>query len=505
PLRRPHLAVHWLRRDRDQRDRRPAARCGGRLPRRASGRRAHALHGHGARVPAADPADSRGRVVRALALRHHHRAGTDAVAGHHAHRARRRAEPARARVHRRGTRAGHERPAHHPAPPGPQRAGAGHRRGDARHRQHDRAGGRALVPWPGRAGARALVGQDGGGGERGAVRRVVARRVPGPRSRRDRARLQPGGGRAACRARPAAEELMALLEVENLRTYFYTDEGVARAVDGVSFSLEAGEALGIVGESGSGKSVTSLSILRLVPDPPGRIEPGSSIRLRGEELLALPERRMRHVRGNDIAMIFQEPMTSLNPVHTVGAQIVESLRVHRRTGKREAWRRAVELLGLVGIANPEERVHAYPHQLSGGMRQRVMIAMALACEPDVLIAGEPTAALDVTIQAQILELIDELRQRLGTAVLLITHDLGVVAEVCDRVVVMYGGQVMEQGTVEQIFRDPRHPYTEGLLAAIPRLGEPVERLRVIPGNVPGPTAWPQACRFHPRCPYGWDL
>jgi len=298
---------------------------------------------------------------------------------------------------------------------------------------------------------------------------------------------------------------MALLEVENLRTYFYTDEGVARAVDGVSFSLEAGEALGIVGESGSGKSVTSLSILRLVPTPPGRIEPGSSIRLRGEELLALPERRMRQVRGNDIAMIFQEPMTSLNPVHTVGAQIVETLRIHRPMGKREAWQRAVELLGMVGIANPEERVHAYPHQLSGGMRQRVMIAMALACEPDVLIADEPTTALDVTIQAQILELIDELRQRLGTAVLLITHDLGVVAEVCDRVVVMYAGQVMEEGTVEQIFNDPRHPYTEGLLAAIPRLGEPVERLRVIPGNVPAPTAWPQACRFHPRCPYGWDL
>ena len=298
---------------------------------------------------------------------------------------------------------------------------------------------------------------------------------------------------------------MALLEVENLRTYFYTDEGVARAVDGVSFSLDAGEALGIVGESGSGKSVTSLSILRLVQSPPGRIEPGSSIRLRGEELLALPERRMRQVRGNDIAMIFQEPMTSLNPVHTVGAQIVETLRVHRRMGKREAWQRAVELLGMVGIANPEERVHAYPHQLSGGMRQRVMIAMALACEPDVLIADEPTTALDVTIQAQILELIGELRQRLGTAVLLITHDLGVVAEVCDRVVVMYAGQVMEEGTVEQIFNDPRHPYTEGLLAAIPRLGERVERLRVIPGSVPAPTAWPQACRFHPRCPYGWDL
>ncbi|HEX7051241.1 MAG TPA: ABC transporter ATP-binding protein [Longimicrobiales bacterium] len=296
-----------------------------------------------------------------------------------------------------------------------------------------------------------------------------------------------------------------LLEVIDLRTYFETESGVARAVDGVSFSLEAGEMLGIVGESGSGKSVTSLSLMRLVPEPPGRIQPGSSVRFKGEDLLAAPEERMRRIRGNDIAMIFQEPMTSLNPVYPVGDQIVESLRFHRGSGKREARARAIELLRLVGIAAPEQRVDAYPHQLSGGMRQRVMIAMALACEPDLLIADEPTTALDVTIQAQILELLAELRERLGMAVILITHDLGVVAEVCDRVVVMYGGRIMEEGRVDDIFADPRHPYTRGLLRAIPRLDRPVERLAVIPGTVPSPVAWPVACRFHPRCPYGWDL
>lgn len=298
---------------------------------------------------------------------------------------------------------------------------------------------------------------------------------------------------------------MALLEVENLRTYFETESGTARAVDGVSFSLEKGEVLGIVGESGSGKSVTSLSIMRLVPEPPGRIQPGSAVRLNGRDLLALPEAEMRRVRGNDLAMIFQEPMTSLNPVFPVGEQIAEALRWHRGMGRREARRRAVEMLRLVGIADPEQRAREYPHQLSGGMRQRVMIAIALSCEPDVLIADEPTTALDVTIQAQILDLIAELRERLGMAVILITHDLGVVAEVCDRVLVMYAGQVVEQGGVEEVFRDPRHPYTEGLLQAIPRLGRPVERLAVIPGTVPGPTAWPHGCRFHTRCPYGWQL
>jgi oligopeptide/dipeptide ABC transporter ATP-binding protein len=292
---------------------------------------------------------------------------------------------------------------------------------------------------------------------------------------------------------------MALLEVSNLRTFFETDAGVSRAVDGVSFAVEAGEIVGVVGESGSGKSVTSLSILGLVPRPPGRIEKGSSVRFKGEELVGAPEARLRQVRGNEIAMIFQEPMTSLNPVYPVGEQIAEALRLHRKMGKREARARAVELLREVGIADPEERARAYPHQLSGGMRQRVMIAIALSCEPALLIADEPTTALDVTIQAQILELILALRERRGMGVLLITHDLGVVAEVCDRVVVMYGGEVVEQGSVEELFRDPRHPYTRGLLAAIPRLGKRVERLAAIPGTVPAPTAWPQGCRFHPRC------
>ncbi|HSJ26007.1 MAG TPA: ABC transporter ATP-binding protein [Longimicrobiales bacterium] len=296
-----------------------------------------------------------------------------------------------------------------------------------------------------------------------------------------------------------------LLEVNDLRTWFRTDAGLARAVDGVSFHVNAGEVLGIVGESGCGKSVTSLSVMQLIPRPPGEIAAGSSIRFRGEELVGASERRMRELRGNDIAMIFQEPMTSLNPVYKVGDQIGEALRLHRDMSKKEARARAVDMLRLVGIPSPGERVDDYPHQLSGGQRQRVMIAMALACEPELLIADEPTTALDVTIQAQILELLAELRTRLGMAVVLITHDLGVVAEVCDRVVVMYAGQVVEHGTVEQIFREPRHPYTEGLLQAVPRLGRRQERLAVIPGTVPAPTDWPVGCRFHTRCPYGWDL
>jgi oligopeptide/dipeptide ABC transporter ATP-binding protein len=296
-----------------------------------------------------------------------------------------------------------------------------------------------------------------------------------------------------------------LLEVTDLRTWFHTDAGLARAVDGVSFHVGAGEVLGIVGESGCGKSVTSLSVMQLIPRPPGRIMDGSSIRFRGEELIGAGERRMRDIRGNDIAMIFQEPMTSLNPVYTVGDQIGEALRLHLGVKARQARDRSVDMLRLVGIPNPEERVDSYPHQLSGGQRQRVMIAMALSCEPDLLIADEPTTALDVTIQAQILELLAELRGRLGMAVILITHDLGVVAEVCDRVLVMYAGQVVEHGTVADIFREPRHPYTEGLLAAVPRLGRQQERLAVIPGTVPSPADWPTGCRFHPRCPYGWDL
>ncbi|MEO5509156.1 MAG: ABC transporter ATP-binding protein [Longimicrobiales bacterium] len=296
-----------------------------------------------------------------------------------------------------------------------------------------------------------------------------------------------------------------LLAVSNLRTYFKTDGGIARAVDGVSFHVDRGEVLGIVGESGSGKSVTSLSIMQLIPQPPGEIMDGSSIRLRGEELVGVPEKRLRQLRGNDVAMIFQEPMTSLNPVFTIGDQIVESLRLHRGMDRKQARAEAIEALRLVGIPNPEERVDAYPHQLSGGQRQRVMIAMALSCEPDLLIADEPTTALDVTIQAQILDLLGELRERLGMAIILITHDLGVVAEVCDRVIVMYAGQVVEHGTVEQIFSDPRHPYTEGLLRAIPRLGQNTKRLAVIPGTVPSPSAWPTGCRFRTRCPYTFPL
>ncbi|MBA4159133.1 MAG: ABC transporter ATP-binding protein [Gemmatimonadetes bacterium] len=299
-----------------------------------------------------------------------------------------------------------------------------------------------------------------------------------------------------------------ILQVENLRTYFRTDAGLARAVDGVSFHVNPGETLGIVGESGSGKSVTALSVMRLIPRPPGEIHADSRILFRGdrgvEDLVRVSEERMRHIRGNDIAMIFQEPMTSLNPVFTVGAQIMESLRLHQGLNKRDARDRAIEMLRLVGIPIPEQRVDEYPHQLSGGMRQRVMIAIALACDPKLLIADEPTTALDVTIQAQILELLNRLQEEFGMSIILITHDLGVVAETCDRVIVMYAGQVFEEGPVDDLFHDPQNPYTEGLLKSIPRLGERVERLAVIPGVVPSPIAWPTGCRFHERCPYGWE-
>jgi oligopeptide/dipeptide ABC transporter ATP-binding protein len=299
-----------------------------------------------------------------------------------------------------------------------------------------------------------------------------------------------------------------ILKVENLKTYFRTDAGLARAVDGVSFHVNPGETLGIVGESGSGKSVTSLSVMRLIPQPPGEIQAGSKILFRGdngvEDLAGLSEERMRGIRGNDIAMIFQEPMTSLNPVFRVGEQIMESLRLHRGLNKRDARDRAIEMLQLVGIPIPHQRIDEYPHQLSGGMRQRVMIAMALACDPKLLIADEPTTALDVTIQAQILELLNRLQEELGMSIILITHDLGVVAETCDRVIVMYAGQVFEEGPVDDVFHDPQNPYTEGLLHSIPKLGVKTERLAVIPGLVPSPTNWPVGCRFRERCPYGWE-
>ena len=294
-----------------------------------------------------------------------------------------------------------------------------------------------------------------------------------------------------------------LLQIENLRTYFYGGDGIARAVDGVTFSIAAGETLGLVGESGSGKSVTALSILRLVR-PPGRVEAGSRMLFDGRDLATLDERALRSIRGARIAMVFQEPMTALNPVFTVGEQIAEVVRIHGRASRREAWDRAVEMLQVVGIPGPAQRAREYPHQLSGGMRQRVVIAMALVMNPALVIADEPTTALDVTIQAQILELLAGLQAQFGTSILLITHDLGVVAESVSRVLVMYGGEIVEDAPVRTLFAEAHHPYTEGLLAAMPRLGETRERLRTIPGTVPPPTRWPSGCRFHDRCPYAWD-
>jgi oligopeptide/dipeptide ABC transporter ATP-binding protein len=294
-----------------------------------------------------------------------------------------------------------------------------------------------------------------------------------------------------------------LLRVTGLRTYFHTKSGPVRAVDDIDFTVRSGEVLGIVGESGCGKTVTGLSILRLI-DPPGSIEPGSRVELRGHDLTALSEAEMRGIRGNRISMVFQEPGTSLNPVYTVGEQITEVLRHHRGASPKAAWERAVELLARVGIPGPGERARDYPHQLSGGMRQRVMIAIAIACEPDLLIADEPTTALDVTIQAEILELLADLRERLGMAMILVSHDLAVVAEVADRVLVMYAGQIIERASAEDLFRQPRHPYTEGLLRAIPDIAAGGRRLTGIPGSVPNPRRWPDGCRFNPRCPYAWE-
>lgn len=295
-----------------------------------------------------------------------------------------------------------------------------------------------------------------------------------------------------------------LLEVRDLQTQFKTEGGVVTAVDGVSFVINKGETLGIVGESGCGKSVTSLSIMRLIPDPPGKIV-GGQILLDGENLLEKTEKEMQEIRGNEISMIFQEPMTSLNPVYTVGDQIAEAVRLHQGLSRREALKKAVEMLTLVGIPSPEERVHQYPHQMSGGMRQRVMIAMALSCNPKLLIADEPTTALDVTIQAQILKLMKDLRDRLGSAILLITHDLGVVADMCDRVIVMYAGRIVEEALVDDLFKVPCHPYTRGLLQSIPKLNQPKgSRLSTIEGTVPDPHHMPEGCRFHPRCPFATD-
>ncbi|HNX30334.1 MAG TPA: ABC transporter ATP-binding protein [Holophaga sp.] len=289
-----------------------------------------------------------------------------------------------------------------------------------------------------------------------------------------------------------------LLEVKNLCTQFHTDEGIVYALDDVSFSLKRGETLGIVGESGSGKSVAALSTIRLIQSPPGRIV-GGQILFEGEDLLKKSAKEMRKIRGQKIAMIFQEPMTSLNPVFTVGDQIMESLRIHQGANRREARDRAVEMLRLVHIPEPEKRICDYPHQMSGGMRQRVMIAIALCCNPSLLICDEPTTALDVTIQAQILELIHEIKERLDTAVILITHDLGVVAQVAEQVMIMYAGKVMEYGKGRDVFTDPRHPYTTALMRSIPVIEKKVERLNVIRGMVPTLSKRPEGCLFHPRC------
>jgi peptide/nickel transport system ATP-binding protein/oligopeptide transport system ATP-binding protein len=298
----------------------------------------------------------------------------------------------------------------------------------------------------------------------------------------------------------AAAGVDTLLDVRDLSISFDTPEGRARAVDRVSFSLRPGETLGLVGESGCGKTVSALALMRLVQTPPGRID-GGEIIFKGRDLLKTTEREMQRIRGNEISMVFQEPMTSLNPVFTCGYQVEEAVLLHQKVGKREAAERTLEMLSLVKIPDPKRIAKSYPHQLSGGMRQRVMIAMALSCNPSLLVADEPTTALDVTIQAQILDLLQSLQEELGMAVLMITHDLGVIAETCRRVVVMYAGKVMEIASVNDLFSDARHPYTIGLRESIPRFAQKGERLKVIPGKVPDPLDFPRGCRFSDRCKY----
>ena len=294
-----------------------------------------------------------------------------------------------------------------------------------------------------------------------------------------------------------------LLDIKGLKTYFFTEEGVVRAVDGIDLRIDRGETLGVVGESGCGKTVTALSIMRLIPMPPGRIVEGQMV-WQNRDLVTLPPAQMRKVRGKEISMVFQEPMTSLNPVFTIGEQIAEAIRLHERLGRRDAMAKTVEMLKIVHIPNPERRVKEYPHQLSGGMRQRVMIAMALSCNPKLLIADEPTTALDVTIQAQILDLLNELKAKIGMAVLLITHDMGVIAETAQRVMVMYAGKVVEEAPVKDLFKEPLHPYTQGLLRSIPRIDTAAttkRRLEAIPGVVPSLLNLPKGCKFEPRCPH----
>lgn len=294
-----------------------------------------------------------------------------------------------------------------------------------------------------------------------------------------------------------------ILDIEDLRTSFFVDSNEVKAVDGVTFQVPKGKTLGIVGESGSGKSISALSILRLI-EHPGKII-GGSIKYKGEELTEVKNARMRQIRGNEISMIFQEPMTSLNPTFTIGQQLRESYKIHEGLGKKDGTKRAIEMLELVGIPSPEKRVDQYPFELSGGMRQRVMIAMALACKPDLLIADEPTTALDVTIQAQILELIKELQEEIGMSVVMITHDLGVVAETCDYVAVMYAGKVVEFADINTLFENPKHPYTVGLLNSLPRHDKTQDELIPIKGNVPAPDEMPSGCRFAPRCPFASDI
>ncbi|MGE5581307.1 MAG: ABC transporter ATP-binding protein [Bacillota bacterium] len=295
-----------------------------------------------------------------------------------------------------------------------------------------------------------------------------------------------------------------LLELKNLQTYFYTGQGVVKAVDGVSFEIYKGETLGVVGESGSGKSVTSLSIIRLIQEPPGRIIAGE-ILFSGVDLLKKNKEEMRKIRGNEISMIFQEPMTSLNPVHTIGTQICEAIQLHQKKKRKEAAELALEMLHKVGIPLPEQRIKEYPHQLSGGMRQRVMIAMALSCNPKLLIADEPTTALDVTIQAQILDLMKKIQADFGSSIMLITHDLGVIAEIADRVAVMYAGKVVEYTAVKTLFKYPSHPYTLGLINSIPKLTGEKKRLEAIPGTVPDLSQIPAGCSFHPRCKFATKI
>ncbi len=296
-----------------------------------------------------------------------------------------------------------------------------------------------------------------------------------------------------------------LLQVKDLKTYFYTDVGVVKAVDGVDFSIKKGETLGVVGESGCGKSVTALSVLRLVQEPPGKIVNGE-IWFKDEELLKKSPKEMRKIRGNDISMIFQEPMTSLNPVYTIGEQISEAIVLHQKLNKEKALKKTVEMLRLVSMPSPETRIHEYPHELSGGQRQRAMIAMALSCNPDLLIADEPTTALDVTIQAQVLELIKKLKDEIDMSLLMITHDLGVIAEISDNVVVVYAGKEVEYADVKTIFKNPMHPYTIALQNSIPRLtDEPGKKLEIIQGGIPDPLSLPSGCKFHPRCKFAIDI